>query len=115
MTTLDPDSLEHNQNVLRRIVQKFGGRPAANSYVIRGGEIRAGDAVRLLEAQAKTPNERRVFLEDLVPVLQSTLSQQLVAKVNGLSPSRRAAERSIPTQLLNPAMTRLEPQNHGHF
>ena len=48
MTTFDPDTLEQDRNVLRGIVQKFGGRLALNGYVIRAGEIRVGDGVELL-------------------------------------------------------------------
>lgn len=44
MTTFDSDSLKQDRQVLTGIVQKFGGALAL-SYVIQGGEIRAGDAV----------------------------------------------------------------------
>jgi len=37
--------------VLRGIVQKFGGELALNCYVLRGGEIRVGDAVELVEGR----------------------------------------------------------------
>jgi uncharacterized protein YcbX len=47
MTTFDPDTLEHDPDVLRDIVRKFGGKLALNCYVIRGGEIRVGDRVEL--------------------------------------------------------------------
>lgn len=50
MTTFDPDTLEQDRQVLRGIVQRFGGKLALNCYVIRGGEIRVGDPVELLEA-----------------------------------------------------------------
>lgn len=49
MTTFDPDTLEQNRNVLREIVQKFGGKIALNCYVIAGGEIEVGDDVELSE------------------------------------------------------------------
>jgi len=45
MTTFDPDSLKQDRQVLRDIVQKFGGTLALNCFVIRGGEIRVGDHV----------------------------------------------------------------------
>jgi hypothetical protein len=48
MTTFDPDTLEQDSHVFRGIVQKFGGKLALNCYVIRGGEIRVGDAVELV-------------------------------------------------------------------
>jgi uncharacterized protein YcbX len=48
MTTFDPDSLKQDRQVLTGIVQDFGGTLALNCYVIRGGEIRVGDAVELV-------------------------------------------------------------------
>jgi len=48
MTTFDPDSLKQDRQVLTGIVQKFGGTLALNCDVIRGGEIRVGDAVELV-------------------------------------------------------------------
>lgn len=48
VTTFDPDTLKQDRQVLAGIVEKFGGLLALNCYVIRGGEIRAGDAVELL-------------------------------------------------------------------
>jgi hypothetical protein len=48
MTTFDPDTLKQDRQVLRDIVQKFGGKLALNCYVIRGGEIRVGDPVELV-------------------------------------------------------------------
>lgn len=48
MTTFDPDSLKQDRQVLTDIVRKFDSTLALNCYVIRGGEIRAGDAVELV-------------------------------------------------------------------
>ncbi|MGH7183611.1 MAG: MOSC domain-containing protein [Nitrospiraceae bacterium] len=48
MTTFDPDSLKQDRQVLKEIAQTFGGTLALNCYVIRGGEIRIGDAVILI-------------------------------------------------------------------
>ena len=48
-TTFDPDSLKQDRQVLTDIVRKFGGTLALNCYVIRGGEIRVGDAVELVK------------------------------------------------------------------
>jgi hypothetical protein len=48
MTTYDPDTLEHDPTVLRRIVQEMGGRLALDSYVVRGGRVAVGDQVELL-------------------------------------------------------------------
>jgi len=47
MTTYDPDTLEQNPRILKEIVQKFGGELALNSFVIRGGELKVGDKVKL--------------------------------------------------------------------
>ena len=48
MTTFDPDSLKQDRQVLKEIARKFDGTLALNCYVIRGGEIRVGDAVALV-------------------------------------------------------------------
>jgi uncharacterized protein YcbX len=48
MTTFDPDTLKQDRQVLTSIVQKFGGTLALNCDVIRGGEIRVGEAVALV-------------------------------------------------------------------
>ena len=47
MTTVDPDTLERDPEVLRDIGRRFGGRLALNAEVARAGEIRVGDAVTL--------------------------------------------------------------------
>jgi hypothetical protein len=52
MTTFDPDSIQENRSVLAEIIQKFDGKLALNSYVIRGGEIRVGDDAELLDITA---------------------------------------------------------------
>lgn len=48
MTTVDPDPLEVNPDVLRDIVRRFGGRLALNAAVLRPGTLRIADPVRLL-------------------------------------------------------------------
>jgi uncharacterized protein YcbX len=47
MTTVDPDTLERDPNVLRDIGRRFGGRLALNADVVRAGTITEGDEVRL--------------------------------------------------------------------
>ena len=47
MTTVDPDTLERDPEVLRDIGRRFGGRLALNAEVVRGGEIQVGDLVTL--------------------------------------------------------------------
>lgn len=47
MTTVDPDTLERDPEVLRDIGRRFGGRLALNADVLRPGTIRVGDAVTL--------------------------------------------------------------------
>ena len=47
MTTVDPDTLERDPEVLRDIGRRFGGRLALNAEVLRGGVINVGDVVRL--------------------------------------------------------------------
>lgn len=47
MTTVDPDTITRDPEVLKDIGRRFGGRLALNAAVARGGEIAVGDAVRL--------------------------------------------------------------------
>jgi MOSC domain-containing protein len=49
MTTVDPDTLEQDPRVLRDIVDRFGGRLALNCRVLRGGIVRVGQTVELVE------------------------------------------------------------------
>jgi uncharacterized protein YcbX len=49
MTTFDPDSLEQDAGVLRRIVRSFGGQVALDCWVVESGRIAEGDAVELVE------------------------------------------------------------------
>ena len=48
MTTFDPDTLEQDHGVLRRIVREFDGVTSVDSYILRPGRIRVGDPVELL-------------------------------------------------------------------
>ena len=48
MTTVDPDTAEPNPQVLKSIVQRFGGTLALNASVVHGGRLRQGDSVTLL-------------------------------------------------------------------
>ena len=47
MTTIDPDTLERDSEVLRDIGRRFGGLLALNADVVRPGTIRVADPVRL--------------------------------------------------------------------
>jgi hypothetical protein len=49
MTTYDPDTLEQDLSVLRRIASEFGGQMALDCAVVSGGPIAVGDPVELLE------------------------------------------------------------------
>lgn len=48
MTTVDPDTLARDPEVLRDIGRRFGGRLALNAAVLVPGRIRVGDPVRLV-------------------------------------------------------------------
>ncbi len=48
MTTVDPDTLERDPEVLRDIGRRFGGRLALDAEVLRPGLIAVGDVVRLV-------------------------------------------------------------------
>jgi len=54
MTTVDPDTLERDPEVLRDIGRRFGGRLALNAEVLRPGAIRVGDAVTLVRARQES-------------------------------------------------------------
>ncbi len=47
MTTVDPDTITRDPEVLKDIGRRFGGRLALNAEVARGGEVRVGDTVTL--------------------------------------------------------------------
>ena len=47
MTTVDPDTLDRDPEVLRDIGNRFGGRLALNAEVVRGGVIHIGDRLLL--------------------------------------------------------------------
>lgn len=55
MTTVDPDTLHRDPEVLRDIGRRFGGRLALNADVAQGGTIRVGEAVTLSSARLVTP------------------------------------------------------------
>ena len=48
MTTVDPETLERDPEVLRDIGRRFGGRLALNADVVRQGTIAIGDPVKLI-------------------------------------------------------------------
>ena len=48
MTTVDPDTLGRDPEVLRDIGRRFGGRLALNAELLVPGRIQVGDAVRLV-------------------------------------------------------------------
>jgi uncharacterized protein YcbX len=49
MTTFDPDTLQQDRTVLKRIVHELGGKMALDCAVLQGGVIREGDPVEVLE------------------------------------------------------------------
>jgi len=48
MTTIDPETLHLDPDVLRDIVRRFENKLALNAEVMRGGTVRVGDSVELL-------------------------------------------------------------------
>jgi MOSC domain-containing protein len=55
VTTVDPDTLERDLEVLRDIGRRFGGRLALNADVARPGTIAIGDPVRLVRPHEPGP------------------------------------------------------------
>ena len=47
MTTVDPDTLQRDPEVLRDIARRFNGQLALNADVLRPGIVRIGDSVTL--------------------------------------------------------------------
>jgi hypothetical protein len=58
MTTVDPDTLERDPDVLKDIGRRFGGKLALNASVARGGELKVGSEVRLQRAPRQGPQRR---------------------------------------------------------
>jgi MOSC domain-containing protein len=52
MTTVDPDTLERDREVLRDIMRRFDGRLALNADVVRAGTMSVGDDVDLVRPPA---------------------------------------------------------------
>jgi uncharacterized protein YcbX len=52
MTTVDPDTLERDPEVLRDIGRRFRGKLALNADVVRPGTVGVGDAVTLVRQRA---------------------------------------------------------------
>ena len=48
MTTIEPDTLEVDPNVLRRINEEFDTRMCVLCEVVTAGELRVGDKVELI-------------------------------------------------------------------
>ena len=59
MTTVDPDTLAVDPEVLRDIGRRFGGRLALNAEVRRGGRLAVGDPVALSSRTSKDIPGRR--------------------------------------------------------
>jgi hypothetical protein len=59
MTTFDPDTQKQDRQVLRDIVEKFGGKLALNCYVIQCGEIRVGDTAELIPERNCEARQRK--------------------------------------------------------
>ncbi len=57
MTTFDPDTLEQDVDILRRIRSEFGGRLALDAAVVSPGVVRVGMEVAL-EPSTSEPSER---------------------------------------------------------
>jgi MOSC domain-containing protein len=57
MTTWDPDTQEQSPEVFQKIQNRFDGRIALDSWVIRGGTIRLGDTVEVVDREGQRPRE----------------------------------------------------------
>ena len=59
MTTVHPDTLQLDREVLRDINHRFGGRLALNAAIIRPGTINTGDTVSLIRRSIPARSEKR--------------------------------------------------------
>jgi hypothetical protein len=57
MTSYDPDTLVQDKEITRDIYRRFEGKLALNCFVIEGGEIAVGDAVKLERGRACVESE----------------------------------------------------------
>ncbi|TFH21408.1 MAG: MOSC domain-containing protein [Acidimicrobiales bacterium] len=48
MTTVDPDTLQVDRDVLKDIIRRFDGKLALNAAVVHPGVVRVGDAVEIV-------------------------------------------------------------------
>ncbi len=53
MTTVDPDTIERDPEVLRDIGRRFGGRLALDTDVIRGGRLTVGDVATVTPGEGQ--------------------------------------------------------------
>jgi repressor of nif and glnA expression len=60
MTTYDPDTLEQDVRVLRRIANEFEGTMALDTAVVQRGHIAIGDRVELLEMDEDTISQKEI-------------------------------------------------------
>jgi uncharacterized protein YcbX len=60
MTTVDPDTLQRDPEVLRDIGRRFRGRLALNADALRPGEISVGDPVSAFRVTQQTPGRRSI-------------------------------------------------------
>ena len=62
MTTIDPDTLRVNHDVMRDIVRRFDNKLAVNAEVVRGGLIHVGDPVALVHPGPLTLSESQCIV-----------------------------------------------------
>ena len=55
MTTFDPDTLEQDVSVLRKIYDELDGRTALDCFVVEPGQIRVGDQLQVGDFWTVTP------------------------------------------------------------
>ena len=55
MTSYDPDTQEKNPDIMRGIYRRFEGKLALNCYVLEGGRVAIGDAVKRSRVSQPVP------------------------------------------------------------
>jgi hypothetical protein len=88
MTTVDPDTLARDPDVLKDIVRRFGGRLALDAEVVRGGTVRVGDEVvledpRLDQHTSPLPQRPRVSITGSTTFGSSSLNANNLRLASG--------------------------------
>jgi hypothetical protein len=109
MTTWDPDSLEQDVDVFRRIRTQFGGTLALNAWAAHEGVVAVGDAVRVASSRSNPSFPRPDDSDDEArPAVRRNASRRLSPPEPG--PGRpTAAQPAVATSTADSIAHRAAP------